>query len=97
MAGVEPTFTNLNGQDATAFIFSANLARRDLTQGEKAVVYAKVYPEPGFCKFAKGRGRSRFTRVCTNTGQITGWPPDNRLDVRRSFTDETIARRNTRC
>ena len=32
LAGVEPRFECLNGEDPVAFIYSANLSRRDLTQ-----------------------------------------------------------------
>src|SRR5262249_41873970 len=42
IAGVEPQFTYLNGEDQTAFIFSANLRRRDLTASQKAIVIAKA-------------------------------------------------------
>ena len=41
LAGVEPRFERLNGEDTVAFIMSANMARRDLTQNQKAVVLAK--------------------------------------------------------
>ena len=41
-AGVEPTFTELNGDDPVAYIGSANLARRDLTPGQKALLIAQM-------------------------------------------------------
>lgn len=41
-AGVEPTFTTLNGQEPVAFILSQNLARRHMTQGQRAVAVAKA-------------------------------------------------------
>jgi ParB-like chromosome segregation protein Spo0J len=37
MAGVEPTFARLNGEDAAAYILSANVERRSLTAGQKAI------------------------------------------------------------
>jgi ParB-like chromosome segregation protein Spo0J len=45
-AGVEPSYASLNGHDAAAFIVSANLARRNLTKGQQAMVLAMIYPEP---------------------------------------------------
>jgi len=45
LAGVKPTFEKLNGQDPLAYIVSANLARRNLTKGQQAMAYAKIYPE----------------------------------------------------
>jgi len=52
MAGVEPRFEELNGQDPVAFIVSANLARRNMTKGQQAMALAMIYPEP-----EKGRGK----------------------------------------
>jgi hypothetical protein len=34
-------------QDPAASIFSANLARRNLTKGQQAIAVAMLYPEPG--------------------------------------------------
>lgn len=45
MAGVEPTFSNLNGHDPLAFILSANIARRHMTKGQQAMATAMLYPE----------------------------------------------------
>ena len=45
-AGVEPYIEKLNGHDATTLIVSANLARRNLTKGQKAMALALIYPEP---------------------------------------------------
>lgn len=39
-AGVKPGFTTLNGQEPIAFILSQNLARRHMTQGQRAVAIA---------------------------------------------------------
>lgn len=44
-AGVEPQFRRLNGKDHLAFITSANLNRRNLTKGQKAMGWAMIYPE----------------------------------------------------
>lgn len=46
IAGVEPTFRRLNGEDVSAFIVSVNLARRNLTAGQRAMALAMIYPEP---------------------------------------------------
>ena len=53
IAGVAPTFVSLNGQDAAAYIVSANLARRSLTVGQRAMALAMIYPEP-----KRGRGNN---------------------------------------
>jgi len=42
MAKVRPTFVELNGQDASAYIIAANVIRRHLTQGQRAMVVAKL-------------------------------------------------------
>jgi hypothetical protein len=46
LAQVEPRFESLNGQDPRAVIVSANLARRNLTLGQRAMAYAFIYPDP---------------------------------------------------
>jgi hypothetical protein len=43
---VEPQFERLNGEDPRAFIVSANIARRNLTQGQQMMALAMIYPEP---------------------------------------------------
>lgn len=45
MAGVEPHFEELNGSDPVAYILSANLARRHMTKGQRAMAAARVYTE----------------------------------------------------
>ena len=44
-AGVEPTFIRLNGEDPASYILSANVERRSLTAGQKAIARALVSPE----------------------------------------------------
>ena len=46
IAGVEPRFEKLSGQDPAAFIVSVNLARRNLKKGQQAMALAMIYPEP---------------------------------------------------
>ena len=53
IAGVEPTYQQLNGHDAAAFIVSANLERRNLSKGQQAMALAMIYPEPS----KGGRGK----------------------------------------
>jgi hypothetical protein len=52
IAKVEPRFEQLNGRDPLAYIVSANLARRNLTKGQQAMLAAMIYPEP-----ERGRGK----------------------------------------
>ena len=44
-AGGEPRVVDLNGADARTNILSANIARRHLTKGQRAMAIAKLYPE----------------------------------------------------
>jgi hypothetical protein len=53
IAKVEPQFEKLNGADAEAYIISANIARRHMTAGQRAMVVAKMYPEND----EQGRGK----------------------------------------
>jgi hypothetical protein len=50
-AGVVPDYALLDGQDPVAYILSANVHRRNLTKGQRAIVMARIYPEP-----KRGRG-----------------------------------------
>ena len=52
IAGVIPDTRELNGEDATAYVLSANIHRRHMTKGQRAMAVAKIYPEPG-----RGRGK----------------------------------------
>ena len=59
IAGVEPRFVQLNGQDdPTAFIISANIARRHMTRGAMAMIVAQVYPDSD-----EKRGRGKKSSV----------------------------------
>jgi len=46
LAGVEPRFERLNGQDPRAYIISTNIRRRHLNGGQTAILLARAYPEP---------------------------------------------------
>jgi hypothetical protein len=55
----------LNGQDPKACIVSANLARWDMTKGQKAIALAMHYPEPE----KGGRGKkSEGAKVAETSG-----------------------------
>jgi ParB-like chromosome segregation protein Spo0J len=58
IAGVEPRFERLNGEDPKAFIVSANLARRDLSKGQKAIALAMHYPKATPWQKDRGLGNS---------------------------------------
>src|SRR5262249_52747233 len=59
MAGVEPTYERLpEGTDLIAYIISANLSRRHLTGGQRAVAFAIAHPEKG----KGGRGHKLSTK-----------------------------------
>jgi hypothetical protein len=63
IAGVEPRFEKLNGQDPLAFIVSANLVRRNLSKGQQAMAYAMVYSEPAQVgRGKKGSGIEPFAK-----------------------------------
>jgi hypothetical protein len=42
MAGREPTYREFNGEDPLAFVVSANLKRRHLTDVQRAMVAKKI-------------------------------------------------------
>lgn len=86
IAGIEPEFDHLNGQDPAAFIVSANLARRNLTKGQQAMALAMIYPEP-----AKG-GRGKKSEA--NTAAKRGGFSQDRLDAARAVlrNDHDLAR-----
>lgn len=58
IAGVEPKFQQLNGHDPKAFILSANINRRHMNAGQRAMAVAMLYPEPAS---RDGRGKKSIT------------------------------------
>jgi hypothetical protein len=69
IAGVAPTYRQLDGQDAAALIVSANLARRNLNKGQQAVALAMIYPEPG--KGGRGKKQSLVETVRVSASRLT--------------------------
>ena len=44
-AGAVPATTMLDGQDPIAYVVSTNIARRNLTKSQQAMLMAMIYPE----------------------------------------------------
>jgi hypothetical protein len=66
-AGVEPTYTLLDGQDATAYILSANVNRRHMTKGQRAIATAMIYPEAE----KGGRGKKAVLNTEFSSGNLS--------------------------
>lgn len=45
LAGVEPTFTTYEGNDADGYALSVNIARRHMTKGQLAMLIVDAKPE----------------------------------------------------
>jgi hypothetical protein len=58
----EPAVRQLNGEDPTAFVLSANIHRRHMTKGQRAM--AMIYPEPE----KGGRGQNRVSSKGRKSG-----------------------------
>ena len=43
-AVVKPTARDLDGEDPTAYVLSANIHRRHMTKGQRAMAVAMIYP-----------------------------------------------------
>lgn len=69
LAGVVPPYVTLNGEDADAFIADANLERRDLTKGQKAMLLAVRCEDEG--EERKG-GRGKKTEAA-NMAETAGF------------------------
>jgi hypothetical protein len=76
IAGVEPKFAQLNGHDAKAFILSSNIARRHMTAGQRAMAYAKIYPE----QEKRGRG-NKSAKIGAFPGVVHQRVSDARLII----------------
>ena len=53
-ADIEPSFTfvSLDDEEATAFVLSANIHRRHMTKGQRAMAVAMIYPK----RIPRGKG-----------------------------------------
>ncbi len=61
----EPTARESNGEDPTKYVLSANIHRRNMTKGQRAMAVAKIYPEPE----KGGRGKkSKTTNLIVSGG-----------------------------
>ena len=76
IAGVEPKFEKLNGWDPVLYILSANIERRHLSKGQRAMLTAILFPEPE----KGGRGKKSAAVNSTETG---GFSPQ-RVSAARS-------------
>jgi ParB-like nuclease domain len=69
IAGIEPSFHELDAAvDPVPFIVSANLERRNLTKGQRAMAMAMIYPEPkrgvhSELRNLTGAGRARLSQA----------------------------------
>jgi hypothetical protein len=66
-ANVTPQFEELNGLDPVAYILSANINRRHLTKGQRAMAVAKLYPEPE----KGGRGKKASVPEGFSQGKVS--------------------------
>jgi hypothetical protein len=62
LAGVEPSFEKLDGQNPVVYILSANIGRRNITKSQRVMLVAKAYPKPA----EHGRGKK-----CPETGHFS--------------------------
>lgn len=56
IAGLTPPMRQLNGEDPTAYVLSANIHRRHMNRGQRYMAVAFIYPEPE----QRGRGKKSF-------------------------------------
>jgi hypothetical protein len=62
IAGITPPIRELNGEDPTAFVLSANIHRRHMTKGQRAMATAFIYPE-AMSKGGRGKTTVKITGV----------------------------------
>ena len=75
IAGVEPTSRDLNGEDPTAFVLSANIHRRHMTKGQRAMAVAKIYPG-GSGKGANPKNLGLSHELIRQTRLVLQYAPD---------------------
>lgn len=76
IAGVDPAIRHLNGEDPNAYVLSANIHRRHMTKGQRAIAVAMIYPESS----ARGRGKKSAATKCAETAGFS----DRRLQEART-------------
>ena len=64
LAGIEPRIRVLNGDDPTAYVLSANIHRRHMTKGQRAMAVAMIYPE----RQKGGRGKTSQAKTSAKIG-----------------------------
>ena len=69
IAGVIPQTRELNGEDPTAFVLSANVHRRNLTTGQRAMAIAMLSPEPEDAS-ERGKKGGRGKKAATSGGVL---------------------------
>ena len=83
IAKVDPTTRRLNGEDLTAFVLSANIHRRHMTKGQRAMVVAKIYPKP-----KRGRGEKDPARKQEDSSAFLRQVRLARIILRYSIDDD---------
>jgi ParB-like chromosome segregation protein Spo0J len=64
IAGVDPKFTTINGQDPVAYILSSNIARRHMNKGQRAMAVAKA------CSFSEQSQRRAAASIGIAAGYV---------------------------
>lgn len=75
LAGVEPTVRELDGEDPTAYVLSANVHRRNLSTGQRAMAVAMLRPKTE-------QGKRTDLANLTTCGQVSGAPRQRITDAR---------------
>jgi hypothetical protein len=77
LAGVEPRFERLPPSvDPIGYVVSKNIARRDLTKGQKAIALAILYPQP-----VRGRGNVDPAKAQIDAAKKDGGSPSFSYDL----------------
>jgi ParB-like chromosome segregation protein Spo0J len=85
-AGVEPRFRTLGAdEDLPAFAMSANLLRKHLSKGQRAMAHAFAYPDP-----EKG-GRGRKAVATEDLGDVSAGFISHARTVRRENPESALA------
>lgn len=83
LAKVEPTFTEVNGVDPVAYVLSANLARRHMSKGQRAMAAAKTR------LFLKNNQSEAAESAGTSQAQVAY--ADVVLDADSALADQVLA------